>query len=276
MRNKKWGHHVLAPDGSTVIMDDNGILQTWQDSQSENLDPNNPVEIDVYLPSTTRVILQTLLRFRLKPFRSYSKAAASGGGQTSGSSSKSTTDISSKTTTTTEDENIDIEGYVFLSGELVDYVQSEYADADSHNHGIPDGTVLAKAGGGSVTYSAFSGSKHTHWLYNHGHFYTAYGHNHGMDHYHGMEHTHQVYDHTHPIQYGIYQGTTPANVTIKVNGIDRTSELGGPFNTDQADLNLTPYMVAGQWNTIEIGSSRLGRIDATVFIQALMAVLPNY
>jgi len=28
----------------------------------------------------------------------------------------------------------------------------------------------------------------------------------------------------------------------------------------------------GQWNTVQIGSSRLGRIDSTVFIQAKMGV----
>ena len=32
----------------------------------------------------------------------------------------------------------------------------------NHNHGIPDGTALAKAGGGSVTWRAYDGFSHRH------------------------------------------------------------------------------------------------------------------
>ncbi len=94
------------------------------------------------------------------------------------------------------------------------------------------------------------------------------------DHRHGMEHTHSISNHTHDIIYGIYEGTLPTNITIKINGTDRTSILGGGtgFNSDQSNLNITSYLSIGQWNTIELGSSRLGRLDATVFIQALMGV----
>jgi len=85
-------------------------------------------------------------------------------------------------------------------------------------------------------------------------------------------HTHTVNDHTHPISYGIYISTLPTSITVKINGVDRTSALGGPFNSDQANLDISSYLVIGQWNTIELGSSQLGRIDATVFIQALMGI----
>lgn len=89
-----------------------------------------------------------------------------------------------------------------------------------------------------------------------------------------MSHTHIISDHIHGIIYGIYEGTSPTNITIKINGTDRTSILGGGtgFNSDQSNLNITSYLSIGQWNTIELGSSQLGRLDATVFIQALMGV----
>lgn len=268
----KYGAKFVAEDGSTVLLDSEGTLQTWQEGRADNVDSTHPLVLNVYLPPETLSIKKALLRFKLLAFRAYETGAASGGGHTSGPSSATTTGSSSETTTATADENIEITGYVFLSGALVDNTTTEEADADSHNHGIADGTVLATADGGSVTYCAFYGSGHAHWLYNHGHYYTAYGHDHGMNHYHGMDHTHQVYNHTHPIAYGIYESTIPADVTVKINGVDRTSELGGPFNSAQSNLSIAAYFTLGQWNTIELGSSQLGRIDATVFIQALMGV----
>jgi len=76
------------------------------------------------------------------------------------------------------------------------------------------------------------------------------------------------------LEFGIYTGTTPQNVTVRINGIDRTVALGGGsgFNSDQTNLDITQYINIGQWNTIELGSSRLGRLDASVFIQALMGL----
>ncbi len=254
----KFGLEVKAQDGQTVLLDEQGLMQSWQDSKADNLDSSHPLVLNIYIPPETRSIKRALLRFKLMTFRAYETGAASGGGDTSGPSSESTT--------LSADENIEITGYKFLSGPVVDNTQSEYADADTHNHGIADGTKLALAGGGSVTYYAFSGSAHAHWLYNHGHFYTAYGHAHGMD------HTHSVPSHTHGLVFGIYTSTVASGVTVKINGTDRTADLGGPFDTDQESLDISPYLTIGQFNTIELGSARLGRIDATVFIQSLMGV----
>jgi hypothetical protein len=90
----------------------------------------------------------------------------------------------------------------------------------------------------------------------------------------GDPHTHDITtsDHDHSLERGICEGTVASNVTVKINSIDRTSALGGPFNADNAGLNIAPYMNIGQWNKIVLGSSQLGRIDAKVFIQALMSV----
>ena len=56
-----------------------------------------------------------------------------------------------------------------------------------------------------------------------------------------MGHTHNISSHVHSITYGIYEGTLPTNITIKINGTDRTSILGGGtgFNSDQSNLNIT-------------------------------------
>jgi hypothetical protein len=90
-------------------------------------------------------------------------------------------------------------------------------------------------------------------------------------------HTHNINipDHSHPIIHGIFeangQGGNPlyqaSNMTVVINGQDRTSALGGPFNTDQNGLDITEYLSIGMWNVISLGSATLGRIDASVFVE---------
>lgn len=270
---KRFGLNVKAQDGATTLLDDRGLLQTWQEGRADNVQSNYPLVLNIYLPPETRSIRRALLRFRRQNFRAYSTGAASGGGHTTPSGGGSTSGSSSLQTTMSADEQIDITGYRLEYGPEVDNTASEYAAADNHNHGISEGTQLALYGGGYVTYHTFSGDDHAHSLYPHSHYYEAYGHSHGMNHYHSTpDHYHTVLDHTHPINYGIYVSTLPTNITIKINGVDRTSELGGPFSSDQVNLNISQYLTIGQWNTIELGSSQLGRIDATVFIQALMGI----
>lgn len=90
-------------------------------------------------------------------------------------------------------------------------------------------------------------------------------------HTHGISHSHTVSSHNHGLVYGIYEDTTATDITVKINGTDRTTALGGSFTTDQSSLEIKDYLVAGQWNEIVLGSSRLGRIDASVFLQAIIA-----
>ena len=65
-------------------------------------------------------------------------------------------------------------GTIWMGNEIVatrNWVNSQLPDrtdtyrGGSHNHGIPDGTALAKAGGGSVTWSAYGGFSHRHDVY---------------------------------------------------------------------------------------------------------------
>jgi len=262
----KFGLEVRAQDGQTVLLDEQGMLQTWQDSKADNLDSSNPLLLNLYLPPETRSIKRALLRFKLLAFRAYETGAASGGGTTSGPSSRDTT-VSGK-------ENLEITDYVIPPGSqpLVDYVQSDGGHSHglsddfpsgTHNHGNPD---YVGTGQHSHSLSIDSVGNHTHWLYNHYHAATINGHSHGMD------HNHSIPNHTHRLVFGIYTSTVASGVTVKINGTDRTADLGGPFDTDQESLDISPYLTIGQFNTIELGSSQLGRIDATVFIQALMGV----
>lgn len=282
---RKHGLKIVADDGSTVILDEEGIMQTWQDSWVDNVDATHALVLNIYLPAETKSIHKAILRFRLQRFRAHETGATSGGGSTVTSSSggDSTVTSDNKTVTVSTFENTggtdywtDANSYRFVSG----WTGDNTGNSGEHNHGISNGTKLAKDGGGYITW-AESGN-HNHPLYNHGHRVVVPNHTHQVtlnahNHYVSIgSHSHNVYlpDHSHGIVYGIYESTFATSVTVKINGTNRTSELGGGsgFAGDQSNLDVSSYLLTGQWNAIELGSSQLGRIDASIFIQAKMGV----
>lgn len=294
-----YGLLVRDKSGRKTILDENGILQTWQEGRADNVESGKPLVLNVFLPTETRQVNKAILRFKRQEFRAYEKAAASGGATTSGASSTSTTASGGATTSGASSTSTTASGGGTTSGSSS---ISTTASGGDHRHQMfynywsasqPTSWRELKAcssiGGGSVSIVVGTGSYNDLYTYSADgdhkhdmqHTHTVSAHEHGMQHTHtiqththGMEHTHTISNHTHPLDFGIYTGTSASNVTVKINGADRTSALGGGtgFNVDKDDLNITPYMQVGQWNVIELGSTTLGRIDATVFIQALMGV----
>lgn len=91
-------------------------------------------------------------------------------------------------------------------------------------------------------------------------------------------HQHTTPAHTHPVTltYGIYEGPAPVNpnVSIVINGVDVTTALGGPWDTD-ATLDITSYLreesgdPLRQANTIVLSSDEL--IDLEVVCKSLVS-----
>jgi len=237
--NGKYGLVVFDKTGQATILDEDGIMQTYQDGRTDNVDSSNPLELNIYIPSDARIIRQALLRFRLLPFRAYSRSTSSGGGSTrttnSGGGTWSSTDSGGGSIVTSGNSGIDV-----IMGKAVT------DPSQGHSH----------------SYDIVQGHKHNITLPNHSHSFTVPSHT----------HTITIPDHTHDIQYGIYTSTTATSISVIINGVNRTFSLGGHFNSDQTDLDISSYLNIGQWNTIQLGSSRLGRIDATVFIQAFIGM----
>jgi len=268
----KFGLEVRDKTGNVVILDEDGILQTWQEGRADNVDGSNPLALNVYLPAETKSIKKVLLRFRLQAFRAYETGAASGG--------ESTPTTSSGGGSVTTSASCGYWQYTL-------YDTSALSFSNAHDHGGSTGSAGSHYHSGTTSYTIptitadhyhdyrymNSGGSHSHAVYDES------SHTHALlaDHKHGIEipsHQHSVYiqPHSHGLIFGIYTSTSATGVTVKINGTDRTAALGGPFNVDQNNLNIASYLTIGQWNTIELGSSQLGRIDATVFVQAMIGV----
>ncbi len=295
----KYGLLLKDSTGKKTILDEDGILQTWQEGNVDNVDSDHPLKLNVYIPSSTKHINVVNLRFQLEEFRAYSKGAKNGGSSTptSESSTKTTTESKTINLTSTEDGDIDLSTTEdggnhrhlmasYVSGNFYEnsFTEKKYKIADSMFADVYNEIVLKteKSHWGSnniYTYGASGDHYHKIEIPKHHHKINMPSHFHKMDHRHDVK----LPAHTHQINYGIYENTKgmlkPTKVKIKINGTDRTSSLGGSsgFTTGQDNLNITPYLNIGKWNKIELESVKnddngLGRIDASLFIQALMSV----
>lgn len=78
-------------------------------------------------------------------------------------------------------------------------------------------------------------------------------------------------EHTHTPEYGIMEdGDNSPSITIEINSIDRTSALGGPWTTDQEEIDITAYIQSTGKHTIELLSTQRTRIQADVWAQVFI------
>ena len=134
-----------------------------------------------------------------------------------------------------------------------------------HDHGIPNGTRLAKVNPGGTTISGDVGfvvsGQHSHafWLDAHYHTFKIPAHGHSVP----------IPDHVHDLTFGIYEGTTGGSATIKVDGTTVTGI------TDYSDIDIVSYLSVdgegkiqrGTWHEVEITPNQMSRIVGSLFIQ---------
>lgn len=236
----RYGLKLTDASGNRTILDDNGILQSWQDGRCDNVDDKNPLKLHIYIPKETQRIYKAALRIYTEGFRAYSKATEWKGTQStsteSGGGNYTSTDYDGGKVETSH-------GATNVQGGMV--------------------TVNVKGGGGG-TVSFYQTQYHEHEV-------DIPGHNHGVSipsHTHGVD----IPGHSHEIVFGIYQEyVSNVRTEIHINGADRTAAISGSGyvygNNDE--MNLTAYLNNG-WNEIEIKSNNRCRVDATIFIQALL------
>lgn len=258
----RYGLKLTDASGNRTILDDNGILQSWQDGRCDNVDDKNPLKLHIYIPKETQRIYKAALRIYTEGFRAYSKATEWKGTQS----------------TSTDSGGGD---YTSTDGGGGDYTSTEYDGGKvetSHGACNVDGKVntydVKNNNGQRIgTVSMYYVNYHEHEVEfpNHSHRVQIPGHTHGVSipsHRHGVD----IPGHQHDIVFGIYQEyTSNVRTEIYINGTDRTAIIsgGGYVYGNNDEMNLTSYLKNG-WNEIEVRSNGRCRVDATIFIQALL------
>lgn len=254
----RYGLKLTDASGNRTILDDNGILQSWQDGRCDNVDDKNPLKLHIYIPKETQRIYKAALRIYTEGFRAYSKATEWKGTQS----------------TSTDSGGGD---YTSTDGGGGDYTSTEYdggrVETSHGSTNVRDEMVNYNVIGGTGYVQIYKVLYHEHEVEfpNHSHQVQIPGHTHGVtipSHSHGVD----IPGHKHDIIFGIYQeDASNVRTEIYINGTDRTSTISGSGyvygNNDE--MNLTAYLKNG-WNEIEVRSNNRCRVDATIFIQALL------
>lgn len=88
-------------------------------------------------------------------------------------------------------------------------------------------------------------------------------------HSHGMAHTHPLNAPT-----GLYDTGCAQGCHVFIDGVDRTTALGGPWgggsSIDVSDLDISAYITTTGWHEVAITSTTLGVIVAQVTTKALL------
>lgn len=255
----RYGLKLTDASGNRTILDDNGILQSWQDGRCDNVDTNNPLKLHIYIPKETQRIYKAALRIYTEGFRAYSKAT-----EWKGTQSTSTKSGGGDYTSTGSG------GGGYPSTEYAgDSAPTSHSPSDVEG-GMYDYNVIG-GGGGHVSIYKTTLHKHVVEIPSHSHRVDLPEHTHRVS---IESHTHDVEipGHQHDIVFGIYQEyASNVRTEIYINGTDRTAAISGSGYVygNNEEMNLTAYLKNG-WNEIEIKSNGRCRVDATIFIQALL------
>ncbi|OOC42196.1 hypothetical protein [Thermosipho sp. 1074] len=280
---------IKSTTGQTVL-DGSGIKQIYNISLVDQIDNTHGLDIPIYIPAnaaggaasgTARIIVKA------EPFRAYSTSAAN--------SAQLTTDAVWDTTGFTVATGnptwtgIDVAaGDTFASDTYVGTRQTY--SSGTHNHGGSTGsnTVPNLAGATSFVDTAVVGTDHYHNIPNgntsHSHSISSDGshthsvsitHTHSIgvtqfDHYHefdknALSHSHTIQPHNHGLNYGIYESTVTATVTISKG----TTTLGTVATGNKADITNVSVT---DGDTISITADNLARVQIYIFVEYNMQV----
>lgn len=245
---------------------------------ADNCDPTHPAILRFWMPEETARVNKVALSFRVEAFRGYSKAIESAPSVSSGPSTRNTSGPSSRNTSGPSSRNTSGPSTITTTQptNIVGGTETEgtYFGEGGHNHGISEGTRLLTQGGGYVTWVPSGNHRHPISLQSHVHemlHYHEMDHYHDMSHTHEMDHTHQIPGHTHEIEFGIWEGATPSEVQVRVDG-----KLISGVGTSGEEIDLIPYLSKDSSGRVDRGTfheititpvNSLGRIVASVFTQ---------
>ncbi|WP_290726933.1 hypothetical protein, partial [Archaeoglobus sp.] len=247
-----------------------GATNLYSVQDSDNADPDHPLELKIYVPPEAIKINRVKLNLVVGPFRAYSKAVL-GGGAVIGTSEASAANTS-VSTAASESKSLSL---------TIHDISEYYAELVIVNHWTNsytnDITITDSEGYSATTDHNFE--SHGSYVYSWKRQFSSRKNSVTIDVQlsdipmdmtllvvHDGTHTHDITlpDHTHDIDFGIYEIDTEATVDIAVNG---TVVKQG--STGETDLDITQYITTG-WNTITLTPSDLARIQASVFFQVFI------
>jgi hypothetical protein len=208
----------------------------------DNVDPTGPkpMNLPYLIPSNNQRLQRALLSWKLLPYRTYDTTTA----VTTAGGSPHNHGVSGQTAggTTAANDNV---GHTHLI-----LTENTGAGAVMHYDGITGAFDI----GSNNNVSTLGESN------NHVHGVPAMGVT-GATSTNESTHTHSV---TISATLGIREGATASSVTLSFDGVDHTATLGGPFNGDQVELDVTQYIdvLHPGWHNIALGSATLGQIHA--------------
>ena len=218
-----------------------------------------PANLRYVVAATTQRIATAKLSIHLAKYRTYSTLTLS----STGTESATHTHSGGSTGGESGHSHSHAHSITIIAGTVVSTVGFQVATPTS-------GSQLVNSGGGNGTDTASINSDGGTG---------SSGHTHGQ----GTTNTESA-THTHSVSgtttLGVSEGAVATGVTIKfINGktgatVDATAALGGPFNADVVELDITRYLPQdkGVWHTVQMQPSGLGRIEAhlrlSVFVNA--------
>lgn len=232
---------------------------------SDNADTTHPAKLQLYISSSVVRINKMLLNVEFEAFRAYEKTVKSGGGQTTSSGGASTATSSSgggtsKSTSNGGGSTVTSQnggGSSETAGNIGDYNTNDVTanDGKQHHHQL-------------IHTHSISIPGHTHKVSvpAHSHDFSIGEHSHSVN---IPNHTHSTKDHTHEIEFGIYEGQRASKATIKVDG----KEI--PAQTSYSNIDIVEFLATDDsgkirrnaWHTIEILPDNMSRIVGAVFAQ---------
>jgi len=249
-----------------------GATNLYSVQDSDNADPNHPLELKIYVPPEAIKINRVKLNLVVGPFRAYSKATLGGGATTQTSTASSANFVYG------ESSGIGTQSVTLTSvygGELLVLLYNpSTTDTERIQPTLSIGSDIfddisamdvPPLGVSTMTFTRYYASasdlEYKCDIYPSDSNIEVYLYAIGDK---GHSHEVSIPDHTHEIDFGIYEIDKNATVDIDVNGtVVKTGSTG------ETDLDITQYITTG-WNTIKFTPSDLARIQASVFFQVFI------
>lgn len=255
---------------------------------ADNADTDHPAVLKIFVSESTVRINKMTLNIEFEAFRAFETTLQSGGGQTTSSGGDSTvTSASGGSSTQTSSSG---------GGGTVSSGGGGYSVRSTNAGGYNEKNTFS-SGNGYTDYADGSLGSHRHYIDLHHHLFSVDSHSHEFtvpshthdvtygshshsvsvpSHSHSVSipsHTHTVEDHTHGINFGIYEGETANSAQIIVD--DNVL----PAQQNYRDINIIDYLstndsgkiIRNTWHTIKVKPNKMSRIVGAVFAQTFCA-----